>query len=65
MCKILQYWMVPIKMRKCISLGQTNQFLYCRKHSEVIFNFRPFIFNGIPMFLIRLYGDFSVRRGWE
>ena len=38
------------------------KFNFCRERSEVTFNFRPFIFNGIPMFLIRLYGDFSVRR---
>ena len=31
--------------------------VYCRERSEVTFNFRPFIFNGIPMFLIRLTWD--------
>ena len=37
----------------------THSILYfCRERSEVTFNFRPFIFNGILMFLIRLHGDF-------
>ena len=39
-------------------INKTN--IYCRERREVTFNFRPFIFNGIPMLLICLHGDFSI-----
>ena len=47
--------------------GRLNNYLkhYCREHSEVTLHFRPFIFNGIPMLLIRLHGDFSINVSQE
>merc|ERR1712055_908660 len=33
-------------------------YIYCRERSEVTLHFRPFIFNGILILLIRLHGYF-------